>query len=262
MAINKILYTNVADTLQGTYESPFDLTSYADGNLASLTIAAGTVEFIGGYPYRVESGAESITDGGVADGTVYVYITDPGTGVAAAALSATAPTWDANRNGYYNGASKAVFIATKVTSGTASYNDRKRIIQYNGYIENLYVKDIVTESFTASQGITPASTFEGTSPTQAQIFTWLDNTGAIPNTGDAVKITGSAAEDVSAVNLAYKQYIFSFASRSSATQINFHCLQIVATTAIPSVSVSATTLTASSGVGTGFGNVDAVSMSV
>lgn len=113
MAINKILLTNISDTLQGTFQFPFELTDYTDSS--TIVLASGRTEEIGGYLYRVEGGGQSITDSGVSNGTVYAYVQDTGSGSATASVSATVPTYDETKGGWYNGTSKAVCKMIKST---------------------------------------------------------------------------------------------------------------------------------------------------
>jgi hypothetical protein len=123
--IIKIDLTDVQDTLQATFQRDFELTTYADGS--TITLASGTVEEVGGYLYRVEGGDLAITDGGVANGTVYVEISDDGDGTGTAELSTTAGTWDPNLRGYYKvTGEKTIFAMTKAAGPV--YSNRGRLL--------------------------------------------------------------------------------------------------------------------------------------
>ena len=122
--INKIDLTDVQDTLQGTFQMHFQLTTMADGG--SLALSAGRTEEVGSYLYRVEGGNVTVTDSGAAEGTVYVYINDDGDGTASATVSDTAPTYSGTKGGFYSGTAKAIYVMTK--SGS-SYNNRMRLNQ-------------------------------------------------------------------------------------------------------------------------------------
>jgi hypothetical protein len=123
--INKIDLTQVNDSLEGVYEAvdKFFLTDYTDS--ATIALASGRVENIGGVPYRVEDGSVTITDSGVANGDVYVHITEDGDGTASATISATAGTLNEAKGGYYSGSSKVVFAMTKSTGPIYSSKVRR-----------------------------------------------------------------------------------------------------------------------------------------
>jgi len=125
MAINKIDLTDVQNTQQGLFQEGFELTDYSNGS--SIVLKAGRVEYVNGYPYRVEGGDETVT-GSPSDGAVYLYIDGSGVDTTTALLSNTAPTWSSQYGGFYNGDDKAIFVFTK--SGS-SYNDRYRMTDIN-----------------------------------------------------------------------------------------------------------------------------------
>tara|TARA_R100001198_G_scaffold97046_1_gene91640 strand:+ start:4840 stop:5685 length:846 start_codon:yes stop_codon:yes gene_type:complete len=125
MAINKIDLTDVQNTQQGLFQEGFELTDYSNGS--SIVLKAGRVEYVNGYPYRVEGGDETVT-GSPSDGAVYLYIDGSGVDTTTALLSNIAPTWSSQYGGFYNGDDKAIFVFTK--SGS-SYNDRYRMTDIN-----------------------------------------------------------------------------------------------------------------------------------
>ena len=124
--IIRVDLTNVQDTLQGSYTWGFELVNYANGS--SLSLAAGRTENIGGTLYRVEDGDLAIPAPG-SDDTWYVYITEDGDGTATASVSTTVPTFNPNNGGYYNGASKAVFIFDRIA--VANYIKKQKLISIN-----------------------------------------------------------------------------------------------------------------------------------
>lgn len=121
--IIKLDLTDVQDYIQGAIQTPFHLTSYADGS--TIVLASGRVEELGGYFYRVEGGDLTITDGGVANGTVYVHIKDDGDGTASAYLATAAGTWDPNKGGYYHTDGAKVVFQMEKAAGPV-YNNRVR----------------------------------------------------------------------------------------------------------------------------------------
>lgn len=130
MAINKLDFTDLQDSQKGTFQFPVEMDSYVDGD--TIALAAGTVEYLGEFPYRVESGDQTITDSGVAVGAVYVLMLDTAaTGVALAYVSTKAGTWDPNKKGYYvndataDDGAKVVFRMVKAGS-TPIYSKRIR----------------------------------------------------------------------------------------------------------------------------------------
>ena len=58
--ITKIDLTNVSGTLQGTFNTPFELTDPT--NSTTLSLAAGSCDTIGGYIYQVTGGDFAVTD--------------------------------------------------------------------------------------------------------------------------------------------------------------------------------------------------------
>lgn len=109
---------NELNVLEGTYQVPFALTSFADDS--SLILAAGRSEVIGDYLYRVEEGNFSVTDS-AANGDAYLYLADLGDGTASAILTNDVPTFDPLRGGYYNGLSRAIMFCIKSTGPIYSY---------------------------------------------------------------------------------------------------------------------------------------------
>jgi len=88
-------------------------------NTSAPQIASGSVFEIGGALFEA-SVDESITGwAGISNGTdAYIYVTDGGLGTATAAYSATAPTWDTSKQGWYNGLTRAIAGLYKVDAGT------------------------------------------------------------------------------------------------------------------------------------------------
>ena len=122
--IIKIDLTDVQDTLQGTFQRDFELTDYTDSPIIEL--AAGTVEEVGGFIYRVEGGDIVVADSGVINGTVYIEVSDDGDGTASAEVSATSGTWDPNLRGYYKPTGEKTIFAM-VKSAGPTYSDKFRI---------------------------------------------------------------------------------------------------------------------------------------
>lgn len=144
MAINKIDLSIVADVLEANENVEFQLISYADDS--SLSLSVGRSERMNNDIYLIETADTVILDS-ASDGIAYVYLTDPGSGVATSYLSNTAPTLNVNKGGYYNSNDKALFKVTK--SGT-TYSNKKRISVTNVY-SNLFETDTLignTEAIT------------------------------------------------------------------------------------------------------------------
>lgn len=78
-------------------------------NTSAPQIASGSVFEIGGALFEASTN-ETITGwSSISDNTnAYIYVTDGGGGTATAAYSATAPTWDTSKQGWYNGLARAV----------------------------------------------------------------------------------------------------------------------------------------------------------
>jgi len=117
--IIKLDMTNVADTQLGVFQTTpgqFELTDYT--NNGTLELAAARVEYIGEFPYRVESGDLAITDGlGASAGLIYVHVKDDGDGTASAYTDTNKGTFDPNKGGWYHvDGAKVVFKMTKTSS--------------------------------------------------------------------------------------------------------------------------------------------------
>jgi hypothetical protein len=97
--IIRIDFADSQDTLQGLNQNIFEFTSWGDD--ASIVLAAGRTEDIGGAQYRVEQGDLTITDSGVANGTVYVLVIEDGDGTASAYVSTKSGTYDGDKSGFY-----------------------------------------------------------------------------------------------------------------------------------------------------------------
>lgn len=155
MAINKISLTDVQNTLQSNLVTPFELTSYADDT--SLSLASSRAEEIGNQIYRVESGDFAVTDS-ASDGIAYVYVADPGSGVATATLLNTVPTFDPNKGGWYSGTAKACFIVVK--AGT-TYSNKYRLQARGEYVQELKSDNIIADSSIVSPSLTVNSSTAG-----------------------------------------------------------------------------------------------------
>jgi hypothetical protein len=136
--IIKLDLTQVNQYTAGAIQQPFELTDYDDS--ATIELASGRTEEVGGALYRVESGDLTITDGGVANGDVYVLILDDGDDTASAYLSTKSGTFDPNKGGYYindasgdNGA-KVVFKMTKFTGPIYRNKVRTEIPKHSSII--------------------------------------------------------------------------------------------------------------------------------
>lgn len=126
MALRKVDLNDTQDTLKNSYLTPIFLADDTDGLVSTIQLASGTSEEFGGSIYVVDSGDLTVTDpGGLSDGDVYVYLQD--TGTPTAVLSNTAPAYDPNLRGYYNGSDKAIWVMSK--DGT-TYKDRFRIFDH------------------------------------------------------------------------------------------------------------------------------------
>jgi len=98
--IIKLDLTDVEDATQGNYQVPFELTSNADD--ANIILAAGRVEYLGEFPYRVEGGDLTVTDNTGATGIRYIHIKEDGDGTASAYVDTNAGTYDPNKGGFYH----------------------------------------------------------------------------------------------------------------------------------------------------------------
>ena len=205
MAINKIDLTQVNETLQATFQQPMWLTTNTDDT--TLALAAGTVEEVGGYLYRVEGADETVTDDGVPDGTAYIYINDPGTGVAVASCKGVPPTWSATKGGYYRANTKAIFVLVK--SGT-TYSKKQRLGYINGNRINgdLVVVNKITAALSEAKRIGDFTSNGSTlGLTEDDLFTELDSLFPA-ETGDVFPCCGSL----------YNRTGFEFHVISSATK--------------------------------------------
>ena len=126
--IIKLDTATVNDYVSGAIRTGFELTSWADD--ANIILGSGRVETVGEYFYQVQGGDLTITDGGVANGTVYVLILDDGDGTASAYVSTKSGTWDPNKGGYYiNDASAddgALVLYQMVKSAGPIYSKKTR----------------------------------------------------------------------------------------------------------------------------------------
>jgi len=218
MAINKIDMTQVNETLQATFQKPMWLTTNADDT--TLALAAGTVEDVGGYLYRVDGGVESVVDSGVADGTAYIYIRDPGTGVATAELLADVPAWRSTEGGYYNGTGKAIFVLEK--SGT-TYSKKQRLGYINGNRINgdLVVVNKITAAFSeAKRSGNFVSTGVSTGLVESDLYVALDGLFG-GETGDRFPCGGSVYDRTNGY-----LYILSGAIKPSSTTYDLSTMRM------------------------------------
>ena len=118
--------TTVNEYVEGAIQNlpQFQLLSYADD--ASIILAAGPTEEVGGFYYRVTGGDLAVTDA-VGNGTVYIHIKDDGDGTASAYLSVNAGTYDPNKGGYYHTDGAKVIFKMDKTTGPIYSNKTRRI---------------------------------------------------------------------------------------------------------------------------------------
>jgi len=113
-------YSNATETLTAIARQPFNLTTLTLADTATGYLASSTADEIGGALYIVDSGNVAISNTiGSGGARPYLYISEDGDGTATAIWSATAPTWDPSKNGFYTGTDKAICQAIEsATAGT------------------------------------------------------------------------------------------------------------------------------------------------
>ena len=114
---------NTADTQRIGYHS-VSLTNYATTTVPA--IAEGSVIEIAGALFEFQAD-EAIT-GSPADGTVYIKLTAVGTSVTAAFATA-APTWDTEKQGWYEAGTNKRYLNFGMVKATASYTKYQLIAQ-------------------------------------------------------------------------------------------------------------------------------------
>jgi len=99
------------------------LTHMADTTVPA--IAAGSVFEVNGALIKFDA-EESITVGGVANGTVYIMVDGS---ALTAAFTATAPTWSDVKQGFYGtgGDANKRYVPVCMTKATAAYNNKRYI---------------------------------------------------------------------------------------------------------------------------------------
>ena len=125
--IIKLDLAQVNDYISGAIRRGFELVSWADDS--SIVLASGRVETVGEYFYQVQGGDLTITDSGIANGTVYCLIKDDGDGTASAYMSTKSGTYDPNKGGYYisdaSGDDGAKVLFQMIKSSSPSVYSRK-----------------------------------------------------------------------------------------------------------------------------------------
>jgi hypothetical protein len=186
-----------------------DLSSYADGATAP-TVAVGSRFDNNGALYVVSGTAESISGiAGIANRTTFYVYFDVSGGVFLA--STTAPTFDKEKRGWYNGNDRALFRIFKDSGG--EYDDRGRILQENGIlnISELTVSKNVT--INGALAVTPFVYQSSSAVTDGTLYTTLSP--LVPSIGDERISSGGGLRTSSS-----DHFVFSSIQRAGATSVN------------------------------------------
>ena len=114
---------NTADTQRIGYHS-VSLTNYATTTVPA--VAEGSVVEIAGALFEFQ--ADEAISGSPANGTVYIKLTPSGTSVTAA-FSTVAPSWDDEKQGWYEAASNNRYLNFGMVKSGASYTKYQLIAQ-------------------------------------------------------------------------------------------------------------------------------------
>ena len=105
-------------------DAPVSLTEWATGNTTLPAIAAGSAIEIAGGTFRFTA-QTPIDKASAPDGTVYVII-ETSSDNALPKLTATAPTWRDDLNGWYNAGGDGRYTGHIMTQVPAGYQDKGR----------------------------------------------------------------------------------------------------------------------------------------
>jgi hypothetical protein len=210
MAINKVDFTDLSDSQKATFQTQFELTDYTDS--ATIELASGRSEYLDPYPYRVEGGDETIVDGSVANGNVYVHVLDGGSGVATAYLDTNEGTWDDNKGGYYYTVTGAKVVFKMVKSTGPVYSKKVRMT------------DPRVNTLFSGRGRTPTDFMaDGTATPPIDWGTIYDQMSPyLPNTGDEMIVSGGVRGTVGGTP---EGVIVSKARRKDASTITLYGMQ-------------------------------------
>ncbi len=197
-------FTAMMATINKSYKGKSEITLSNYDNDTAPAVKVGSVFDCNGAIYLVETVDETPSGyPGISNDTMFYLVFD--VSALAFVYTSTAPTWDDDKQGWYDGNNRYFFSMYKDSGGTLYDN--------KAFMNHIVTKKIDT-SFKVNKGIKPTGVHVGTA-TDGEMYDMFDS--LVPNIGDRIKVTGGLV----ALGITFPA---SHIERQNATAINLWCI--------------------------------------